>query len=187
MVGSQELLEFPLSFVRVGLCCYEKVWRGCLSSNLCCYWCHAPRHINSNISRKTGNPFKPSRNNTVRFSRKKGEIRVTPVNQPRPMSIKKPNSIRKKKQKKNEELLQTRLLPIISLITTTMITLVSLSAMQVVTPSQVKFFSTMVTKGILTVFLINNALKIIVLIPPFLQPLQIIHFLLLIKDAVTSF
>ena len=66
-----------------------------------------------------------------------------------------------------------------------MITLVSLFAMQVVTSSQVKFFSTMITKSFLTVFLINNVLKIIVLIPPFLQPLQIFHFLLLIKDAVT--
>ena len=66
-----------------------------------------------------------------------------------------------------------------------MITLISLSAMQVVTPSQVKFFSTMAIKSLLTVCLINNALKIIALIPPVLQPLQIIHLLLLIKDAST--
>ena len=68
---------------------------------------------------------------------------------------------------------------------TTMITFISLSAMQVVTPSQVKFFSTMAIKSLLTVFLINNALTIITLIPPVLQPLQIIHLFLLIKDAST--
>ena len=129
---------------------------------------NAPRHIISNLSRKSGSSFKTY---TAPLSRKGGEIRVTPVNQPRPMSNKrvtpvnqprpmstkkppKSNSIRKKKKKKEElssstrmkkrhpqvEEAQTHLLPIISLITTTMITLIGLSALQVVTPTQVKIF-----------------------------------------------
>ena len=151
--------------------------------------------------------FNATRNSTnirksapVLLSRKGTETtraRVIPVNQSRSMSTKKQpksNSIRKKssstRMKKKRLPLQvgetqTHLLPIISLITTTMIILIVLSAMQVVTPSQVKTFSTMLIKGLLTVLFINNALKIIVLIPTLLQPLQIIHFLLLIKDAVT--
>ena len=80
----------------------------------------------------------------------------------------------------------TNFLRMISLITTTTSILTVLLAMQVVTISQVKTLFTILIKGLLTALFINNASKIVVLIPTLFQPIQVIQIMLVIKEAVTS-